>query len=47
MNDQTPYRHSWMTDEQWECMQFLRDFFGGFHNMDVRRVDEPIILKGL
>lgn len=39
--DHTIYnRHTWMSDKQWECMQFLGDLFYGFHHMDVERVRE-------
>lgn len=34
------YRHTWMSDKQWECVQFLGDLFYGFHHMDVDRVKE-------
>jgi len=27
------YRQSWMNDEQWECAQFLADFYGGWHHV--------------
>jgi len=41
MNDHDKYnRHPWMSERQWECMQFLGDLFYGFHHMDVERVKE-------
>lgn len=27
------YRKDWMTDDQWECYQFLADLFLGFHHL--------------
>jgi len=27
------YRKDWMTDDQWECYQFLADLFFGFNHL--------------
>lgn len=41
MSDIEKYnRHSWMSDNQWECMKLLGDLFYGFHHMRVERVKE-------
>lgn len=28
-----PHRQAWMTDDQWECAQMIRDLFRGFHHV--------------
>lgn len=41
MTEQEKYnRHSWMSDNQWECMKMLGVLFRGFHHMSVHRVKE-------
>lgn len=35
MDDEEKYnRHTWMSDDQWECAIFLRDLFRGFHHVN-------------
>lgn len=37
------YRESeaaWASDDQWECCEFLRDLFGGFHHMRLENVKD-------
>ena len=31
--ERASYRKDWMTDKQWECALFLRDFARGFHHV--------------
>ena len=28
-----PHRKDWMTDDQWECYQFIADLYCGFHHV--------------
>lgn len=32
-DDEKYYRQPWMNADQWECAQFLADFYGGWHHV--------------
>ena len=33
MEEKQPYRKDWMTDDQYECYEFLADLFCGWHHI--------------